>query len=80
MATLIDIDPARQLAAAENDIVAEFPAVAPTEIHSMVLRENGRYVSAHVCDYISILVTRTVRASLLARAASPEGSGHSASR
>jgi hypothetical protein len=70
MATLIDIDPARQLLAAENDLVADFPAVTPAEIHSMVLRENRRYESAHVRDYISILVARTVRASLLTRSSS----------
>jgi len=67
MATLIDIDPARQLVAAERDLVADFPAVPPVEIHSMVVRENRRYDSARVRDYISILVARTVRASLLTR-------------
>ena len=70
MATLIDIDPARQLIAAEHDLVADFPAVEPAEIHSMVLRENRRYDSARVSDYISILVARTVRVSLLTRNAS----------
>ena len=67
MATLIDIDPARQLIAAEHDLAADFPTVAPAEIHSLVVRENGRYDSARVRDYISILVARTVRASLLTR-------------
>ena len=33
----------------------------------MVLRENRRYDSARVRDYISFLVARTVRASLLTR-------------
>jgi hypothetical protein len=70
MATLIDIDPARQLLAAEHDLADDFPAVPPAEIHSMVLRESRRYDSAHVRDYISILVARAVRASLLTRAAS----------
>jgi hypothetical protein len=70
MATLIDIDPARQLIAAEHDLAADFPAVPLAEIHSMVLRENGRYDSAHVRDYVSILVTRAVRASLLTRSPS----------
>jgi hypothetical protein len=70
MATLIDIDPARQLLAAEHDLADDFPAVPPAEIHSMVLRENKRYDSAHVRDYISILVARTVRASLLSRTVS----------
>jgi hypothetical protein len=70
MATLIDIDPARQLLAAERDLAADFPAVPAAEIHTMMLRENRRYASAHVRDYISILVTRTVRAALLTRSAS----------
>jgi methyltransferase-like protein len=70
MATLIDIDPARQLIAAEHDLVADFPTVAPAEIHSMVQSENRRYDSAHVRDYISILVERTVRASLLTHSSS----------
>jgi hypothetical protein len=67
MATLIDIDPARQLIAAEHDLVADFPTATPAEIHSLVTRENRRYDSARVRDYISILVARTVRASLLTR-------------
>jgi hypothetical protein len=70
MATLIDIDPARQLAAAEHDLVADFPAVAPAEIHSMILRENKRYDAARIRDYISILVARSVRAALLDRSSS----------
>ncbi len=67
MAILIEIDPARQLAAAEHDLAVGFPTVPPAEIHSMVQRENGRYDSASVRDYVSILVTRAVRASLEAR-------------
>jgi hypothetical protein len=70
MATLIDIDPARQLIAAERDLVVDFPSVAPAEIHSMVQRENRRYDSARVRDYISILVARTVRTALLSRSSS----------
>jgi len=70
MATLIDIDPARQLIAAEHDLVADFPAVTPAEIHSMVASENRRYDSARIRDYISILVAHTVRASLLTRSSS----------
>ena len=70
MATLIDIDPARQLIAAERDLVADFPAVPPVEIHSMVVRENRRFASAHVREYVSILVARAVRTSLLRRSTS----------
>ena len=70
MATLIDIDPARQLLAAEHDLVADFPAVTPGEIHSMVARENRRYDSARIRDYVSILVAHTVRASLLTSSSS----------
>jgi hypothetical protein len=70
MATLIDIDPARQLISAEHDLVDDFPTVSRAEIHSLVLRENKRYDSARVREYISILVARTVRASLLARSSS----------
>jgi hypothetical protein len=70
MATLIDIDPARQLLAAEHDLAADFPAVPPSEIHGLIVRENQRYDSARVRDYISILVTHTVRTFLLTRAAS----------
>lgn len=67
MATLIDIDPARQLLAAEHDLAEDFPAVPPAEIHSMVLLETRRYDTARVRDYISILVARAVRTSLLTR-------------
>jgi len=67
MATLIDIDPARQLLTAEEDLVADFPEVTPAEIHTMVQCENRRYDSAPVRDYISILVARTVRELLLTR-------------
>ena len=70
MATLIDIDPARQLLAAERDLTEDFPAVPAGEIHSMMQRENTRYDSAHVRDYISILVARAVRSSLLTRSSS----------
>jgi hypothetical protein len=70
MAPLIDIDPARQLNAAEEDLVADFPEVTPAEIHTMVEHENRRNDSAHVRDYISILVAHTVRASLLTRSSS----------
>ena len=70
MATLIDIDPARQLLAVEQDLVEDFRAVPPAEMHAMVLVENRRYDSAHVREHISILVSRTVRASLLTRSAS----------
>ena len=64
------IDPARQLAAAEHDLADDFPAVPPAEIHSLVQRENRRYASARVRDYISILVAGAVRASLLTRSPS----------
>jgi hypothetical protein len=70
MATLIELDPARQLLAAEHDLAEDFPAVPPGEIHSMVVRENRRYESARVRDYVSILVARAVRASLLTRSTS----------
>jgi len=70
MAILIEIDPARQLLAAEHDLAADFPAVPAEEIHSMVLHENRRFASAHVRDYVSILVARAVRTSLLSRSAS----------
>jgi hypothetical protein len=70
MATLIELDPARQLLAAEHDLAEDFPAVPPGEIHSMVVRENRRYESASVRDYVSILVARAVRASLLTRSTS----------
>jgi hypothetical protein len=70
MAILIEIDPARQLLAAEHDLAADFPAVPAAEIHSMVQRENRRFASAHVRDYVSILVARAVRTSLLSRSAS----------
>jgi hypothetical protein len=70
MATLIDIDPARQLVAAEHDLVVDFPTVTPAEIHSLVVTENRRYDSAHVRDYVSILVERAVRAYLLTRSSS----------
>jgi hypothetical protein len=70
MATLIDIDPARQLLAAEHDLVADFPTVKPAEIHSMVMLENGRYDAARIRDYVSILVASAVRASLLTRGSS----------
>ena len=42
MVTLIDIDPARQLLAVEQDLVEDFRAVPPAEIHAMVLVENRR--------------------------------------
>jgi hypothetical protein len=67
MATLIDIDPVRQLATGELELAQDFPSVPRGEIHSLVVRENGRYDSAHVREYVSILVMRTVRAALLAR-------------
>jgi hypothetical protein len=70
MATLIDIDPARQLLAAEHALVEDFPAVPPAEIHSLVQRENRRYDTARVRDYVSILVARTVRSGLLTRSSS----------
>ena len=70
MATSIEIDPARQLAAAEHDLVDTFPEEPAAEIHTMVVRENRRYDSAHVRDFISILVMRRVRARLLTRAES----------
>jgi len=70
MATLIDIDPARQLIAAENDLAADFPAVPSAEIHGMVVRENRRYDAARVRDYVSILVAHTVRSALLSRSSS----------
>ncbi len=70
MATLIDIDPARQLLAAEDDLVADFPAVPQAEIHFLVARENRRYDSARVRDFVSILVARAVRDLLLTRSTS----------
>jgi hypothetical protein len=70
MAKVMHIDPARQLAAAEHDLADDFPTVPPAEIHSLVQRENRRYASARVRDYISILVAGAVRASLLTRSPS----------
>ena len=67
MATLIELDPARQLAAAEHDLEMGFPSVPPAEIHSMMLRESRRYDAAHIRDYVSILVARAVRAALMER-------------
>jgi hypothetical protein len=77
MATLIDIDPARQLIAAELELAADFPSVPPDEIHSMVLREERSYDSARVRDYVSILVAHTVRSSLLVDHASARVTGRS---
>jgi len=70
MAKVMHIDPARQLAAAEHDLADDFHAVPPAEIHTMVQRENKRYDHARVRDYISIMVTGAVRASLLTRSPS----------
>jgi len=67
MATLIDIDPARQLAAAEHDLAEDFPSVPPAQIHSLMVSENERYDAAHVRDFVSILVARKVRTTLLSR-------------
>ena len=80
MASLIDIDPARQLIAAEHDLAAEFESVAPEEIHSMVVRENHRYDAATVRDYVSILVARAVRRLLLARSSSTRLARYASSR
>jgi hypothetical protein len=79
MATLIEIDPARQLVAAEHDLAGDFPAVPAAEIHFMVVHENSRYDAASVRDYISILVGHTVRTSLLTQYSSQravERDGH----
>jgi len=70
MATLIEIDPARQLLAAEQALAADFPAVPSEEIHSLVVTESRRFASAHVRDYVAILVARAVRTSLLSRSTS----------
>ena len=67
MDTLLAMDPARQLAAAEHELVIEFPAVEAGEIHALMEGENGRYATASVRDYLSILVAGAVRRVLRAR-------------
>ena len=67
MATLIEIDPARQLLAAEADLVVEFPEVSAGDIHVLMTRETKRFDAANVRDYVSILVARAVRSTLRLR-------------
>ena len=67
MATLIEIDPARQLLAAEADLVVEFPEVPADDIHALMTRETKRFDAANVRDYVSILVARAVRSTLRLR-------------
>ena len=67
MATLIDMDPARQLLAAEADLVVEFPEVPADDIHVLLTRETKRFDAANVRDYVSILVARAVRSTLRLR-------------
>ena len=67
MATLIDMDPARQLLAAEADLVVEFPEVPADDIHVLMTRETKRFDAANVRDYVSILVARAVRSTLRLR-------------
>ena len=80
MATLIDIDPARQLVSAEHDLAAEFASVAPDEIHSMMVNETRRYNGATVRDYVSILVAKAVRHVLLTRGPSLRLAGRTPSQ
>jgi hypothetical protein len=68
MAVLIDVDPARQLVAAEAGLVAEFPGTGAADIHAMMVRETRRFDAARFRDYVSILVARTVRRQLRSRA------------
>lgn len=67
MATLIDLDPAKQLLTAEADLVVEFPEVAADDIHVLMTRETKRFDTAKISDYVSILVARAVRSTLLLR-------------
>ena len=67
MATLIEIDPARQLLAAEADLVVEFPEVPADDIHVLMTRETKRFAAAKIRDYVSILVARAVRSTLRLR-------------
>jgi len=67
VATLIDMDPARQLLAAEADLVVEFPEVPADDIHVLMTRETKRFDAANVRDYVSILVARAVRSTLRLR-------------
>lgn len=67
MASLTDIDPARQLADTERDLVAEFPRVSASEIHTLVDNANSRYDRAKVRGYVSILVAAAVRRTLRLR-------------
>ena len=67
MATLIEIDPARQLLAAEADLVVEFPEVPAGDIHVLMTRESKRFAAAKIRDYVSILVARAVRSTLRLR-------------
>ena len=65
----MDVDPARQLHAAEIGLVAEFPEVTPGDIHVMMQRETHRFDAATIRDYVSILVARAVRTRLRTRPA-----------
>jgi hypothetical protein len=67
VATLIEIDPARQLLAAEADLVVEFPEVPADDIHVLMTRETKRFAAAKIRDYVSILVARAVRSTLRLR-------------
>ena len=61
------MDPARQLLAAEADLVVEFPEVPADDIHVLMTRETKRFDAAKIRDYVSILVARAVRATLRLR-------------
>jgi len=61
VATLIEIDPARQLLAAEADLVVEFPEVPADDIHVLMTRETKRFAAAKIRDYVSRAVRSTLR-------------------
>jgi hypothetical protein len=64
MTSLIDVDPARHLRAAEIVLVAEFPDVTPADIHVMMQRESHRFDAATTRDHVSTPVSRAVRSRL----------------
>ena len=61
------MDPARQLLAAEADLVVEFPEVPADDIHVLMTRETKQFAAAKIRDYVSILVARAVRSTLRLR-------------
>jgi hypothetical protein len=55
---------ARHLAAAESDLLHDFPDVAPDVIHGLVQRAYAALTPARVRDYLPLLVAREVRVRL----------------